>query len=327
MKKNNNGKPNLDMFTRTDKTVFGIFGLVIIVVVILKLFDFPFNTSNAEIASNKTKPKSAKKNKGTNADTSIMRNGQRNLSQVSILKKWELPSELKEVSGISFMDDQRLVCVQDEAGTVFVFNKTSNKIERKIHFAGAGDFEGIALTDHFIYVVRADGKLFEVDINASEKTAPKIYQTSLTAKHNVEGLCYDRDNNRLLLAAKDEAPDMPGYKGIYSFDLASKSLVEKPIFRIDLNQGAFKTSRKKGVMPSAIAIHPVTKDMFITDGPDAKLLVLDKQGNVKELLQLGKDFSQPEGITFSPEAEIFISNEGTKGPGNILMVQMMNAAG
>jgi uncharacterized protein YjiK len=218
------------------------------------------------------------------------------------------------------MDDQRLVCVQDELGTVFVFNKESNAVERKIKFANAGDFEGIALTDNFVYVVQADGKLFEVDITNGDQVTPKTYTTSLTAKHNIEGLCYDKDNNRLLLAAKDEVPDLPGYKGIYAFDLKNKRLLEEPVFKIDLNHELIRSAAKKPVMPSAISIHPSTGDIYITDGPQSKLLVMDNSGNIKKLLDLGKDFSQPEGITFSPGAEIFISNEGTKQPGNIIMV-------
>ncbi len=52
------------------------------------------------------------------------------------------------------------------------------------------------------------------------------------------------------------------------------------------------------------------------------LLIMDYSGTIKKLYQLGKDFAQPKGITFSPQGEIFISNEGTKQPGNILKVEI-----
>ena len=79
-------------------------------------------------------------------------------------------------------------------------------------------------------------------------------------------------------------------------------------------------------MPSAIAVHPDNGDMYITDGPNARLLILDKDGKVKSLVELGKDFEQPEGISFSGGGDIFISNEGAKGKGNIIMIKI-NAAG
>ena len=50
--------------------------------------------------------------------------------------------------------------------------------------------------------------------------------------------------------------------------------------------------------------------------------MMDNSGNIKKLIELGKEFSQPEGITFSPQGEIFISNEGGQEPGNILKVEV-----
>jgi uncharacterized protein YjiK len=322
---NKNGRPTMELFSKTDKIVFGLLGIVIIVAAIVKISQ-PSDPNRADEAQLRTMNKAQKKQAGkkvkaeTNIATAGKTNENKNGSSVSIIKKWDLPAELKEVSGISYMDDERFVCVQDELGTVFVFNKSTNAIERKTQFAKSGDFEGIALTDDFVYVVQADGKLFEIDITKGAQVTPKIYKTSLTVKHNVEGFCYDKDNNRLLLAAKDEAPDMPGFKGIYAFDLKSKRFVEEPVFKIDLNHELIKSAGKKAVSPSGMAIHPSTKDIYITDGPQSKLLVMDNSGNIKKLLDLGKDFSQPEGITFSPSAEIFISNEGTKQAGNIIMV-------
>ena len=52
------------------------------------------------------------------------------------------------------------------------------------------------------------------------------------------------------------------------------------------------------------------------------LLIMDYSGTIKKFYQLGKDFAQPKGITFSPQGEIFISNEGTKQSGNILKVEI-----
>ena len=69
-------------------------------------------------------------------------------------------------------------------------------------------------------------------------------------------------------------------------------------------------------------INATTNEIFITDGLQAMLLIMDYSGTIKKLYQLGKDFAQPKGITFSQQGEIFISNEGTKQPGNILKVEI-----
>ena len=53
-------------------------------------------------------------------------------------------------------------------------------------------------------------------------------------------------------------------------------------------------------------------------------MVINSTNDVKTFMELDKnDFLQPEGITFSPTGEMFISNEGVKDPGNILKVKLV----
>lgn len=241
---------------------------------------------------------------------------------LSIKDKWELPEILKEISGLAYIDDQRFACIQDEDGTIFIYNTGSREIEKEIPFGGPGDYEGITVKGNTAYVVRADGKLFQIDLNG-DKNSVKEYGTDLTINHNVEGLCYDENKNRLLLAIKNDEPGNKNYKGIYAFDLSANKFVKEPAFRIDTENEMLKSTtgkKNKSIMPSAISINPVTKDIFITDGPKSRLLIMDSDGNIKKLVELGKDFAQPEGLTFNARGELFISNEGAKQPGNIIKV-------
>lgn len=259
-----------------------------------------------------------KKDKKKDKDETAQQPGS---SNISINQKWDLPAELKEISGLAWLTESRFACVQDEEGKVFIYNTAQNKIEKQIAFAGPGDYEGITVKGSTIYIVRADGRLYEVDMNSN---APgKEYKTPLTVEHNIEGLCYDKKNDRLLLAGKDNK-EGAGKKTIYAFDLNKKQLLKEPAFTIDLSNEMLNTSsgkkKAKPVMPSAIAIHPGTNELFITDGPGSRLLILANSGDIKQVHNLGKDFAQPEGITFSPAGDMFISNEGTKNPGNILKV-------
>ena len=155
----------------------------------------------------------------------------------------------------------------------------------------------------------------------------KTYSTSLTAEQNIEGLCFDKKQNRLLLAIKGSEPSSPDYKGIYAFDLNSKKLNKEPVYRINLLDPAFANVNAKKenalMQPSEINVHPVTGDIYVTEATKPKLLILDNTGKIKTLLTLSSsDFSQPEGISFSPAGDLFISNEGKKSPGNILQVKI-----
>jgi uncharacterized protein YjiK len=243
---------------------------------------------------------------------------------LKIVQRWDLPVVLKEVSGIASIDSIRFACVQDEVGSIFIYNISTSTIQEEIPFAPAGDYEGITLVNDTAWVLRADGKLFEVNTLYSKNTTITEYNTPLTASHNVEGLCYDKKNNRLLLAIKNAEPGGKTYKGIYAFDLATKTMSAEPAFKIDMRQELKSDNKKRSfeIMPSGIAIHPETKDMYITDGRNSMLLILSASGNFKTLHDLNsKEFHQPEGITFHPNGEMYISNEGAKGSGNILKVE------
>lgn len=247
---------------------------------------------------------------------------------VTIAKKWDMPEVLKEISGLSYIDEQRFACVQDELGTIFIYNIASSKIEKEIPFGAPGDYEGIAVVNENIWVLRASGKLYEVNNINSATPSVKEYVTHLTIKQDSEGLCYDKKNNRLLIAIKGAEIGTEEYKGIYAFDLAARKMDAQPVFKINLLDDAFgngKSGKKKVTVfnPSGITLHPENGDMYITDGKNSKLLITDAAGKIKKLYQLDlKEFPQPEGISFSPSAELFISNEGTKQAGNILKVKV-----
>ena len=93
-----------------------------------------------------------------------------------------MPKDLTEISGLSYLDEQRFVCVQDELGKIFIYNIGSSSVEKEIPFGGVGDYEGLAVVDKTVWVLRADGKLFEVSNLDAAKPAVKEYSTHLNYK-------------------------------------------------------------------------------------------------------------------------------------------------
>ena len=270
-------------------------------------------------------------NGGTNQDSKKKKSGKKDKeatsSEVSIIEKWEMPAILKEISGIAYVGKNRFACVQDESGIVFIYNTATGKIERQVTFGASGDYEGIAVVGQTAYVVRSNGTIYEVDnINISSPNI-KEYKTALTAKNDVEGLTYDAPNNRLLLAIKGAETNTTDYKGIYAFDLKSKKLSTTPVIKLNLSDPMLQNSKSKkttnNLQPSDIDINPVTKEIYLTESANSHLYILNTDGTIKGRYTLSKaDFSQPEGITFSPSGELFISNEGKDESGNILQVQV-----
>ena len=242
-----------------------------------------------------------------------------------IVTQWELPDELEEVSGIDWMGANKIACIQDEDGIVFIFNLETSTVEKKIDFAGPGDYEDLRIVGDAIYVLRSDGEIFEVENFLSENPRTKTYSNFLTAKQNLEGLAYDKANNRLLLAIKDREPKDKTYKGIYQFSLKSRDLNKEPSFRLEMQDSLLKRDVKlnRKLEPSALGIHPQTGKFYILDGRSPQLIIADENMNLEKLYNLREaDFAQAEGLTFAEDGRLFISNEGKTGKPNILEVKL-----
>src|SRR4030095_138943 len=105
------------MLTKFDKILFSVVGLIIVL-----LFIFWKDVRDMSgINSRPEKVKKVDKEKKSDKESS-KGNSAGNTSDVTILQTWELPADLMEVSGIAYIDDQRFACIQDEAGTIFIFN-------------------------------------------------------------------------------------------------------------------------------------------------------------------------------------------------------------
>lgn len=246
---------------------------------------------------------------------------------LEIVKTWELPDALEEVSGIAWVSDAKIAAVEDEDGLIYIYDLVKNKIDKTIEFADDGDYEGIAVTGKDAYVMRSDGLLFEVQNYATAQPVTKTYQSAMSHKNNVETLSYDAKNQRLLTAPKDLDPNDEDIKGIYAFDLKQHLMLPDLVARIDMKDKAFKKFEKnkayRTFRPSDLAIHPKTGEIYMLEGVNPKLIILDKMYAIKKVYELDKDdFAQPEGITFSPDGTLFISNEAHGGTANIHQVEL-----
>lgn len=255
-----------------------------------------------------------------------------------------LPGHLNEISGISFYQDSKIACIQDEHAMIYIFSMKEEQITSIIDFGKSDDYEDIAVVEDDVYVLRSDGTLIMIkNFEANQREVIKI-DTRLKARNNTEGLYFDEKSNSLLIACK-ESPSInkeelyDGFKAIYKFDLESNMLIEKPVYLLDLSViDSVKTTgtvekffieiaRKLNLTangghfyPSGIAIHPFdTGDIYIISSIGKLLIILNRQGLIKDIVELDQAiFNQPEGICFSDNGDLFISNESGAGNANIL---------
>ena len=257
--------------------------------------------------------------------------------------RYKMPDYLEEISGLSYYGKGKLACIQDEKANIYVWNLEKEKVVKKYDFGKDADYEDIAVVDKTAYILRNNGNIYRVDDFKNKDRKVKTYNTPLKEKNNTEGLAYDPLSNSLLVACKGspsigEGNSYEGYKAIYKFDIEEEELITKPYFLVDLehldsyiDQSAFarfsvRIAKKLHMIesqtsfePSGLAIHPIYGDIYIISSVGKLLIVLNRKGKVLDVKELDpKEFRQPEGICFSPDGDMFISNEGQGGKGYIL---------
>lgn len=252
----------------------------------------------------------------------------------------DLPEELSEISGITFLNDSVLVAIQDEEGILFYYNITQKRIVRKQWFADNDDYEDLAKAGSDMYVITSKGLLYRIKNFESSKPLITSVQTPLSAKNNIEGLTFDSKNNRLLIAPKESGLDQDKTtKEIYSFNLKTMKFELQPVFTIRLGEieAQFKgneleeSSKKflkamgnhnmnKIFRSSALAVKEKTGEIYLLSSINGLILILEPRGSLKKIVPFsGQEYKQPEGLAFSPNGKLYMSNEGNKsGIGNII---------
>jgi uncharacterized protein YjiK len=243
-------------------------------------------------------------------------------------KKWTLPPELTEISGNAWIDKNHLMVIEDLHPNLYIVRLDNQAaIEKTIPFAATSkdkmDIEDIAVVNNTAYALWSHGKIFKIsDWNTKPQT--KEIKTFLSKENNTEGICYDPVSQQLLIACKNEADlsdEKKSTRAVYAYDRNTDSLLPQPLLVIRKKDLKAATGEKIDFYPSAIAVHPVTHDIYILSTRDTKCIArFSHDGIVQSVELLDKDLlPQPEGICFAPDGTLYISSEGKHGePGQIL---------
>ncbi len=245
----------------------------------------------------------------------------------TIKNTWELPRILGEVSGIAYINDSTFACIQDEEGVIYEFNLVKNEITRDVRFGEDADYEAIAIDSTRAYVMRSDGRIFEIEDFTADSLQVSDFETPFDAKNNMESLAYDPKSKTLVTVPKDRGLDKDRYKGVYTISPETRKMQEQPLFNIDMKTKTLdsitKKKAEKNFFPSDLAIHPKTGDYYMVDGRNLKLLILNPRGEVKALHNLARyHFEQPESVGFTPDGKLFIANEAAGGVATLLEVTL-----
>lgn len=228
--------------------------------------------------------------------------------------KLELSNKLKEISGLTWYQDNLLAAVQDEDGIVFILDATTGKITQSLRFGPGGDYESIEYVRPFFYALTSSGKLYQ--IYHEDPSITVATHTTLNWLNDVEGMAFDPDTYALLLGCKEQPSsvyyDDPKGKAIYGYNLFYDSLLAPPRYLLKKKDLEPFIGEKIKFKPSAVAIDPIDCNIYTLASVGKLLIVLSPDGTVIEVIKLkNKQFRQPEAITFSPQGDLYIGNEAS----------------
>lgn len=243
-----------------------------------------------------------------------------------VVKKWNIPNALDEISGIVWLGNNQLACIQDEDGILFVYDLAEEKIVKKKKFAGPGDYEGLTYLNDYFYIARSDGIIFRMNADLDKDPETVKLKTPFSSENNIEGIAGGFDD-LLLIAVKSknlEGND-DAYRGLYTYDPVNQEVYKDMEITIDYNEEVWQKLQtdddKQFLNPADVTFQPETRDIYILDAENFKLVVTDRYGKIKKVHKLDPaEFFQPEGICFTPAGVIYVANEGKGGDPSILEV-------
>lgn len=228
--------------------------------------------------------------------------------------RYRVRESMQEISGIElYPDEHKIMAINDEEGRIYQVDVAATEPYPHYKFAKNGDFEDICHTDSGWFVLKSNGSLYEVHHLFTDSTSSTRYKLDLPGKKEFETTYYDRSRNSIIMICKNCEDDKKlGITSAYRFDLATRTFGTAAFFQFDNKEIAnLVGSDMRFFKPSAAAIHPIEKRLYIVASVNGLLVIADLQGHVQEAYNLKhRLFLQPEGLAFAPNGDLYISNEG-----------------
>lgn len=229
----------------------------------------------------------------------------------------KLPDGLREISGLTALQDGSLLAVADEKARVYQIDIAAGAI-RKFMAMGKpvakGDFEGISVLNESVYLVTSQGTLWRQALDASADYH-EVITTDAGEQCEIEGLAAWHENDSLLLLCKSVYND--DFKDALLILRWSEKEPEAPT-------EAFlaKTYTELGVKklhPSGLAFSVDRENLFIVAARQKSFLEISLQGHVVRhgKLPKGAGHRQTEGVAITRDKKLYLADEGGKGKGKL----------
>lgn len=238
--------------------------------------------------------------------------------------KFNMPESLFEISGIAFNNEKSdtVYAIQDEEGKLFRL-AWDVKVQTHTKFAKKGDYEDLSIINGQAIILKSNGTLFSFPIpetGLEEVEGVKEYKKRFP-KGEYEGMYGDEKTGDIYVICKN-CPADDSKKSVSGYIVNLDDSTGTPrTFNLDVNQiKAVHGKVDRGFRPSAIAKNPINNKWYIISAVNKLLVITNSKWQVEDAVSLSSNvFTQPEGIAFDKDGNMYISNEGDDfSDGNIL---------
>jgi len=241
---------------------------------------------------------------------------------------FDLDKDLREISGLAWWNEDTLVSIEDENGVLYFISSKDGSILYESSFGDDGDYEGVAVKESQVFVLKSKGDIYQIEKPLKRKTNAEKYKTRLSGEDDAEGFCYFEKGKVFLIGVKEHGK----YKGkrlIYELKTEEDDIEKDPYLKIDEDDLMKKVHKKYGdkwgnhFKPSGLAVHPISGHIYVLSGVNGLLAVFNDEKDLVDAIRLPNKYArQPEGICFAPDGTLFISTEGGDGKAKLTSMKM-----
>lgn len=235
--------------------------------------------------------------------------------------KWIMPHELREISGMTLLDDGRILAHDDEKSKIYVLDAREGILLKSFTLGTGmrGDFEAITVAGPDIYLLSSKGVLFQFQEGADGAAVPYTTIDMQTGKAcEFESMVYAADSNWLVMPCKDSGGKKKNDKDlvIYRWKLGVPTAERLSKVTIPFAQ-LVGGNKWKSLHASDMTIDPTSGNFVVIASHEDALVEMTQSGKLVRAEALPHGHNQPEGIVITKDSLMMISDEATRKPAAI----------
>jgi len=238
-------------------------------------------------------------------------------------EQWELPNNLREISGLALTPDGRLLAHDDERAIIYQLDYADGAVVKRFALGDPpveDDFEGIAATATHLYLVSSKGRVLEARAGGDGESVPyQSFELGVADTCEVEGATWVKSRNALAFVCKRLIGGPRRRTRILFWSLETRA----PLEPLEVNtRPAAKFLDTRRLRPSGIAWDEIHQRFVVVAAEERALVEIDTTGQIVYVARLPLlAHRQAEAIALDADGQLLLGDEGGRGKAKLSIYQ------